>query len=100
MSVSNSEIKAAQEKVGEAVLSKARSPNEPSSGEEPPSGIQGQGTRSAPYDQGNQPEQNATVGTEGTGTEPPSGQQGSGTINEPYDGGNQPEQHDVDSRST
>lgn len=51
MSVSNSEIKAAQEKVGEAVLSKARSPNEPSSGEEPPSGIQGQGTRSAPYDQ-------------------------------------------------
>lgn len=40
--------------------------------------------------QGNQPEQNATVGIEGTGTEPPSGQQGSGTINEPYDGGNQP----------
>lgn len=51
MSVSDSQIKAAQDKVGDAVLSKVRSPNEPSSGEEPPSGIQGKGTTDQPYDQ-------------------------------------------------
>lgn len=79
---SPADIKAAQEKVGEAVLSSVRSPNAPSSGEEPISGKQGRGTADQPYDQGNQPEQPVS------GTEPPSGQQGLGTAEEPFDAGN------------
>lgn len=51
MSVSDSQIKAAQDKVGQEVLSKVRSPNVESPGEEPPSGIQGKGTADQPYDQ-------------------------------------------------
>ena len=61
-------------------------------GEEPPSGMQGEGTVDQPYDQGNQPAQDQppaeTSGKEGTGTEPISGEQGEGTVNEPYDKGN------------
>ena len=85
MSVTTQDIKKAQDKVGEAVLSTVRSENQTSSGEEPPSGFQGKGTADEPYDQGNQPEQ-AT----GPGSEPASGQQGAGTVDQPYDQGNQP----------
>lgn len=53
--------------------------------EEPVSGVQGQGTQSEPYDQGNQADQAA-----GPGIEPPSGKQGKGTAEDPYDGGNEP----------
>ncbi|EXJ84457.1 hypothetical protein A1O3_05125 [Capronia epimyces CBS 606.96] len=55
------------------------------SGEEPLSGIQGEGTADDPYDQGNV-EQPAE-----SGEEPPSGIQGKGTATDPYDGGNAPE---------
>ena len=85
MSVAGADIKKAQEKVGDAILSTARSPDQPSSGEEPPSGFQGKGTVDEPYDQGNQPEQAA-----GPGTKPPAGKQGAGTVGKPFDQGNQP----------
>ena len=85
MSVAGADIKKAQEKVGDAISSTVRSQDQPSSGEEPPSGFQGKGTVDEPYDQGNQPEQ-AT----GPGTEPPAGQQGAGTVDKPFDQGNQP----------
>lgn len=85
MSVAGADIKKAQEKVGDAVLSTVRSPDQPSSGEEPVSGIQGKGTVDQPYDQGNQSEQAV-----GPGTEPPAGKQGAGTVDKPYDQGNQP----------
>ncbi|KEF55346.1 uncharacterized protein A1O9_08096, partial [Exophiala aquamarina CBS 119918] len=55
------------------------------SGEEPPSGLQGQGTVSDPYDRGNAPE-NVSASEE-----PPAGVQGKGTVNEPFDQGNAPE---------
>ena len=84
MSVADSDIKKAQEQVGNAVLDKARSPNQASSGEEPPSGFQGKGTVDEPYDQGNQPEQSVAPNTE-----PVSGKQGQGTVDKPYDQGNQ-----------
>jgi len=53
------------------------------SGIEPPSGIQGKGTVSEPFDQGNAPE---NIGE--SGQEPLSGVQGKGTVTEPYDQGN------------
>lgn len=93
MSVASGDIKKAQEKVGDAILSNVRSPDHASSGEEPPSGFQGKGTVNEPYDQGNQPEQ-ATA----PGTEPVSGRQGAGTVDKPFDQGNQEEQNDVDRR--
>ncbi|KAI1611130.1 hypothetical protein EDD36DRAFT_443213 [Exophiala viscosa] len=55
------------------------------SGEEPVSGLQGKGTVTEPYDQGNAEDPVRT------GEEPPSGIQGKGTTTEPYDGGNAPE---------
>jgi hypothetical protein len=75
------------------------------SGEEPPSGIQGNGTLDAPHDQGNapgkprqQPLQLHAVRTEQScvteniaaqsDQEPRSGVQGKGTASEPYDQGN------------
>ena len=54
-------------------------------GEEPPSGVKGPGTVSAPYDQGNAPETTAI-----SGSEPPNAQEGAGTATSPYDGGNPP----------
>ncbi|KAJ9633759.1 hypothetical protein H2204_006757 [Knufia peltigerae] len=55
------------------------------SGVEPVSGLQGSGTVTDPYDQGNADD----IVT--SGSEPPSGIQGKGTATEPYDGGNAPE---------
>lgn len=54
------------------------------SGVEPVSGLQGSGTVTDPYDQGNADD----IVT--SGSEPPSGIQGKGTATEPYDGGNAP----------
>ena len=74
--------------------------------EEPPSGLQGSGTPSSPYDGGNAPEttsdsvKSTTSGPTSTSTsdsssskngeEPPNAQKGAGTVNEPFDGGNKP----------
>ncbi len=53
-------------------------------GEEPVSGVQGNGTVSDPYDRGNLSE------PAHLGEEPPSGVQGKGTATDPYDSGNAP----------
>lgn len=68
------------------------------SGVEPPSGIQGAGTATEPYDQGNAPENvaeqtpktvvNGGSTTTQSKTEPLSGVQGKGTQDEPFDQGN------------
>jgi len=55
------------------------------SGVEPVSGLQGKGTATDPYDQGNADDPVLS------GEEPPSGVQGEGTATDPYDGGNAPE---------
>ncbi|KAL2438555.1 hypothetical protein ABEF95_011718 [Exophiala dermatitidis] len=55
------------------------------SGEEPRSGVQGEGTLEDPYDQGNVERPSES------GEEPPSGIQGKGTATDPYDAGNAPE---------
>jgi hypothetical protein len=55
--------------------------------QEPPCGVQGRGTASSPYDQGNEPE---TTTKSASGTEPPNSKQGAGTADEAYDKGNQP----------
>jgi len=57
------------------------------SGQEPVSGLQGKGTVTEPFDQGNAEDPVRT------GEEPPSGIQGKGTTTEPYDGGNAPGEH-------
>lgn len=54
------------------------------SGVEPVSGLQGKGTATEPYDQGNADDPVLS------GEEPPSGVQGEGTTTDPYDGGNAP----------
>ncbi len=54
------------------------------SGVEPVSGLQGKGTATEPYDQGNADDPVLS------GEEPPSGVQGQGTTTDPYDGGNAP----------
>lgn len=54
------------------------------SGEEPVSGLQGKGTVTEPYDQGNADDPVRS------GEEPPSGIQGKGTATDPYDAGNAP----------
>ncbi len=54
------------------------------SGVEPVSGLQGKGTATDPYDQGNADDPVLS------GEEPPSGVQGEGTATDPYDGGNAP----------
>ena len=56
------------------------------SGEEPLSGVQGEGTLEHPYDQGNVERPSES------GEEPPSGIQGKGTATDPYDAGNAPGQ--------
>lgn len=53
-----------------------------SSGEEPISGVKGEGTPSDPYDAGNV-----------TGNEPISGVKGQGTASDPYDAGNVSRMH-------
>ncbi|KIW11969.1 hypothetical protein PV08_09243 [Exophiala spinifera] len=59
------------------------------SGVEPVSGLQGSGTATDPYDQGNADDLVTS------GSEPPSGIQGKGTATDPYDGGNAPENPSV-----
>lgn len=68
------------------------------SGTEPPAGgAPGEGTKDAPYDPGNVPEQVPTV----PGTEPPAGgPPGKGTIEAPFDRGNEPEQTQVTGSTT
>lgn len=72
--------------------------------EEPPSGIQGEGTINEPFDQGNAPgkasdrlkygcvwaDQAEIAENVSKSEEPPSGIQGRGTAEEPYDQGNAP----------
>lgn len=63
--------------------------------QEPPSGIQGVGTKDQPYDQGNQPEQSTAASNE-----PLSGVQGQGTKAEPYDMGNQTENAELNTTNS
>jgi hypothetical protein len=67
------------------------------SGVEPPAGVQGQGTATEPYDQGNAaggvaPDSgkmgNGQKEEKESGTEPVNGVKGEGTVDEPYDQGN------------
>ncbi|EXJ94515.1 hypothetical protein A1O1_02911 [Capronia coronata CBS 617.96] len=68
------------------------------SGEEPPSGIQGKGTATDPYDAGNAPE--TAEAPMVSGQEPPTGIQGKGTATDPYDAGNAPENPSTSDTST
>ncbi|KAK5237526.1 hypothetical protein LTR99_004701 [Exophiala xenobiotica] len=64
------------------------------SGVEPVSGLQGKGTATEPYDQGNADDTavagvgNSSIAAPQSGVEPVSGLQGKGTVTEPYDQGN------------
>lgn len=80
-----SEIKRAQEKVGEHVLELVRSPDKCSIGERPILELIGRNNS----DQGSDRNPTTSQQQVDLGTEPPSGQLGAGTADEPYDAGNQ-----------
>lgn len=75
--------------VSKAIYGEQPANGNETAGNEPVSGVQGQGTATDPYDKGNSEDPtNPTTRNETAGSEPVSGLQGKGTVTEPFDQGN------------